>query len=186
MYGTGDYYRWLVNKCGKYFNEKTYLNLLNLLWNAEFYPMVQMDQNRIGDAKKLRHDFLYYENFNETDAEIWIDLNIPFECSVLELILIMSDKCAFLIGTSTDDDSEVGRVWFWRMIANLGLLPYDDAHWSSRSVNEIIRIFLNRKYSSNGEGGLFPVIGSDRDERKIDLMYQMYKYLLTYYDDEIQ
>lgn len=186
MYGTGDYYRWLIDICGKRFDGKLYLNLLTRLWSTDFYAVIPMDENRIEEALKLRYEFAHSVGMNEDDADAWISENLLDECNLLEILINLASRCAFLIGTSTDDGSKVEHIWFWRMIANLGLTKYDDDHWSSRSVDEAIYILLDRKYAPNGEGGLFPIFGSERDERKVELLYQMYKYLLTYYDDEIQ
>lgn len=77
-------------------------------------------------------------------------------------------------------------MYFWQMVKNLGLYQYDDASYGSildagEKVRMILNIFLNREYRYSGEGGLFPLADPDRDQRDVEIWYQMNAYLQENY-----
>ena len=47
-----------------------------------------------------------------------------------------------------------------------------DSNFNSDKVIDILRCFLNRRYSPNGQGGLFTVNNYDGDMRDIEIWYQ--------------
>ena len=78
------------------------------------------------------------------------------------------------------DDPDAGNrtpKWFMDMIGNLGLLGMDDTHYNKEYVDHRIDIFLNRKYSPDGKGGLFHLKRCHEDLTKVQIWYQMNWYL---------
>ena len=71
---------------------------------------------------------------------------------------------------------------FWRILTNAGLLPYWDENFVEESVNDILATILDRRYEPNGQGGLFPLRSSDQDQRSVELIYQMYAYIMEIYE----
>lgn len=78
------------------------------------------------------------------------------------------------------DDPDIGNrtgQWFWNMIVNLGLGSMNDSKFDRDYVEDIVQKFLDRKYSRNGDGGLFTVNRSRYDLRSVEIWYQMCWYL---------
>ena len=67
------------------------------------------------------------------------------------------------------------------MICNLGLDKFDDKHYNSDYVYEILGKFVRREYDFNGRGGLFPLKNVQNDQRKVEIYYQMLAYLSENY-----
>lgn len=127
------------------------------------------------DGIDLRDEFLslHPEVEDEHLAE-WIEM----ECSILEMIFALSRRADFM----TDPDQMVGGTagWFRHFLQNLGLDGLTDNKFNDRSleaVDIIIDKLNNRTYNKNGEGGLFPMPDIRRDQRKVELWYQLNKYL---------
>jgi hypothetical protein len=63
-------------------------------------------------------------------------------------------------------------------MTNLGLEEYRHVARSDRRVIEdILDIFVERKYDPNGYGGLFPLRCPKHDQREIEIWYQFNEYL---------
>jgi len=76
--------------------------------------------------------------------------------------------------------------WFWILIDNLGLICCDnDAYFTNSKVGsdvpETIGRMLSREYEADGEGGLFPLKNPKKDQRRIEIWYQMTSYILENY-----
>lgn len=93
---------------------------------------------------------------------------------MFELLIILSRQLAF----EMDEEAE---PWFWHLIETLDLEQFHDHNYDDEA-HEVIASTLERviwrTYSRNGEGGLFPLRSSRRDQRKIELWYQLNAYLL--------
>lgn len=72
--------------------------------------------------------------------------------------------------------------WFWEMIENLGLQDYSDLHHHGNTSTQYIAYVLDqvitRNYEPNGQGGLFPLNNTERDQRTVEIWYQIQEYLL--------
>lgn len=69
--------------------------------------------------------------------------------------------------------------WFWEFITNLRLNHYSDQEgYDDEEVEIILDMFIWRTYSSNGDGGLFPMRGVCADQRDIQVWYQFANYLV--------
>ena len=63
------------------------------------------------------------------------------------------------------------------MISNLGLRQMDDRHFDQVYVEDTVRRFLDRNYSSDGSGSLFGKIDRQMDMRKVEIWKQFCWYL---------
>jgi hypothetical protein len=138
-----------------------------------------MDENRWEDGMRYRADFTSddYE-LDQIDQELG-------GCTVLELILSLAEKMAYETAESRYE-AGVGK-WFEELISNLGLDIYTNQELIRNEnaffeVTKILEQFVFRKYSYNGEGGLFPLRYSDRDQREVELAIQMNQYIAENYD----
>lgn len=146
---------------------RTYWRLFKLLYTKEFVWIVPNDDNRIEDGKELRYEFIDHQKLMDVDHG-WMNLG----CSMLELLIGLSRRLAF------ETDSEP-RVWFWRMLENLDLEKFNDgAHFTDEMVQEKLDAVIWRTYKHNGEGGLFPLSQPCKDQRDVELWYQMSAYIL--------
>lgn len=145
--------------------EKRYWNLLRQLYTTEFVWFVPNDDNRVEDGRDLRHEFLTEEGITDVDLE-WMDLG----CSVLEMMIGLARRLSF------EAEGEP-RVWFWRLIENLGLSSDNDAHHNTKKVNDVLRTLIFRTYDANGRGGLFPLRNAQKDQRDVEIWYQLCTYL---------
>ena len=148
---------------------RTYWSLFRQLYTTIFVALVPHDENRIADARDLRYEFLAENEDVQGDPE-WMRL----PCSMLELLIILSRQLSFEMDDPVD-------VWFWHLIETLGLEQYNDREYNEQA-EEAIRVALDRviwrNYKPNGQGGLFPLQHPDRDQRKVELWYQLNAYLL--------
>lgn len=157
----------------KYSNRNTYRMLFEYLYNKEFYYILPMDGNRAEDGVNLRYRFGREEGYPDSVIASYLD-NRP--CSVLEMMIALSLRCEDHIMDNPDLGNRVGQ-WFWEMIVTLGLGHMNDQNFNRAYADEVIDIFLERKYKRNGEGGLFKINDRTKDMRTIDIWYQMCYYL---------
>jgi len=143
------------------------------LHNTEFTYTMALDGNRADDGINLRYRFGSERRYEDAMVASYLD---DRECSVFEMMVALSIRCEDHIM----DDPVVGNrtvLWFGSMIDTLGLRYTDDTVLDEGQVDRVIKRFLNRKYGSNGEGGLFRVEHPERDLRYVEIWYQMCWYL---------
>lgn len=161
------YFEWLYSRVASRSNpnpQRTYWLLLEEMHNKKFSWFVSNDDNRVGDGLELRYEFL----------------NGPLEsgdhCSFLEMLIALSRRVAF--ESMNDDPME----WFWHLVNNLGLRELNDEALIDRDLTHYVRntldIVVERRYDKDGHGGLFPLDRPEKDQRKVELWYQMSSYLL--------
>lgn len=129
--------------------KKSHTKLLTRLFYAEFIYDNDMDANRANNGKRLRYDFL-----NENGCSNYIGFMSNYPCSVLEVIISL----ALYIEQEIMSNPYYGdrtRTWIWKMITNLELDSQTDDRYFEAYVNSRIKIFLNKEYCLNGQGGLF-------------------------------
>jgi hypothetical protein len=164
------YFVWLVSRVADPnidSPELTYWKLLRLLFTKEFTWSIQMDENRAEDGKQLREEFMRDLYLDEVD-ENWMDLG----CSMLELMIGLSRRLAW------EADGEA-HFWFWKLVENLGLHQYsDDRRLMRTRINAVLDSVIDRTYAPNGEGGLFPLRNPKKDQRQVELWYQLSEYVL--------
>ena len=171
-----DYFHWLCETVHIDQEERSYWLMASELHRIIFYSIVPHDENRASDGLELREEDLRCINYPRY-------ITISGECSVLEMLIGLARRMDFETGNPYDFDDSIDRTsyWFWEMIDNLGLIAFDDESFvdynGMKNVGKIVEKFLDRGYSRNGNGGLFPVVYSSEDQRRVEIWYQMNQYL---------
>lgn len=148
----------------------SYQSLMYALHRFEFRWLVSGDDNRAADGVALRYDFLDEYGIDPDDVDPgWFDL----ECSVFEMLFAFSKRCAF--NTSLDY-----KEWFWIFLDNLNLSEISDGSYREQKhyIYPTLETFVGRGYDRHCRGGLFPVLQTRRDQRKVELWYQFNEYLV--------
>ena len=90
---------------------------------------------------------------------------------MLELLVALCEGCAFQTGHTAQE-------WLIEIFQNLGLDGYG---WVEDSdiprVHEILDHMLNRSYTRDGKGGMFPLAHAREDQRMVELWYQFHAYV---------
>lgn len=150
---------------------KTYWKLFHQLFTKEFVWLVPNDDNRVVDGCDLRYEFVETHDLVDIDPN-WLILG----CSVLEMLIALARRVAF-------ETDEQPKYWFWRLMENLDLTKFHDAWYRKEHNEELIDERINRlifrTYSYDGSlGGLFPLKEPEKDQRDVEIWYQMSAYLL--------
>lgn len=171
-----EYFNWLCDKVSDNDTNVEYNKLMCHLHTFTFHPLLQMDENREDDGKQLRYRFGLENDIPRPIINQYLDNTDT--CSVFELMVALALRCEETIMT----DSEFGdrtELWFWNMIDSLGLEDMTDSRYDEKHVNMILDSLNDRRYSRNGEGGLFTIPKIREDLRNIEIWYQMCWYLNT-------
>lgn len=167
------YYEWLYDLVAYDDRYNDYSYLLKTLYVRQFYWSVKNDDNRAFEGKELRIKFC-----EELDV-VYDYTQYESGCSMLELIINLAYKCEYIM---TDQGmGYVMRDWFWKILENVGLDNHDNDHYDDSEVVVIINKIIDRSYKKDGTGGLFPLKKSSKDQRKVELWYQMNSYLVENY-----
>jgi len=162
-----NYFQWLYGLVSLE-SPQTHWSLAKILFTKEYIWIVPNDDNRAEDGRALRREFCA-ETQIVADRE-WMELG----CSMLEMLIALSRRLSF------EADGEP-RAWFWHFIHILGLSSYsDDVRMPKRRIDAILDSVIWRTYRFNGDGGLFPLKNPERDQRKVEIWYQLNAYLLEH------
>ena len=170
-----EYFEWMYHLVcsNKQYNKLSFRKLLFFLHTVDFYPLVDMDENRRIDGVNFRYRFGYENGYSDEYISRYLDTR---ECSVLEMMISL----AFRVEEQITDNYLLGDrtgQWFWTMITNLGLGQMDDSKFDNDYCLDVIDQFLTRRYSPNGKGGLFIIEHPKRDLRDVDIWCQFMWYL---------
>ena len=163
------YFKWLYSQVGDpriKNRNRTYWTILKQLYTKEFVWFVPNDDNRIQDGKELRYEFVDSEQLEDVDLN-WVHLG----CSMLELLVGLSRRLAF-------EAEGQPRDWFWHLMDNLGVAYPDAYKYDEAAVDSILDRVIYRNYYWNGQGGLFPLQRTEKDQRNVELWYQLSEYVL--------
>ncbi|MCD8372204.1 MAG: hypothetical protein LUD27_02755 [Clostridia bacterium] len=152
---------------------RSYTRLFEMLHNTDFQVLIDMDENRAIDGIDLRYRFGDECGYGQSMIATYIDI---YPCSVLEMIVALALRCEENI---MDDPEKGNRIskWFWIMLENLGLEPMNNDIYDEKTCKQIVHRFLDRKYSRDGEGGLFIIRNCKYDLRQVEIWHQMCWYL---------
>ena len=144
-------------------NGKSYEDLYALLHAKEFVWLIPNDDNRIADGFDVRHEYLF--RFKKRVV-------LSYGCSVLEVIVGVSRRLAFICGGDAAD-------WAWSLIENLNLHKMSGHIGPIRAgrIDDILETFIWRTYNPDGSGGMFPLAWPTKDQRKVEIWYQMAAYI---------
>lgn len=160
------YFKWLLKEIN--ISNTGYEDLFWHLYGRPFTWSIDRDENRAADGIALRRRYL-----NDGGALQESEFNSP--CSVLEMLIALSIRCDREIMGEPDVDA--GDRLFWAMIENLRLDVYDDSYFEDEAVDEILDIWLMRRFDQHGNGGPFPVKKVVRNQKKIEIWSQMNDFL---------
>ena len=149
--------------------------LMKQLYDMEFYSLIPNDDNRGMDGLQIRDTFI--DNGGGQQA-------LPLSpCSVLEMLIGLSFRLEF--ETSQSKWEKTPKEWFWILMDNLDIhyrynqdLSLDE--YSDKIVTKVSH-FIERHYKSSGEGGLFPLKHAIKDQKKVEIWYQMSAFILENY-----
>lgn len=145
---------------------RSFWNLALHLYTTEYIWLIPNDDNRYEDGRFLREEFIEDLGLHDVDPD-WLHLG----CSMLEMLIALSRRLSF------QGEGEP-RDWFWHLIDNLDLRYSDNRRFPANRVEEILNRVIWRTYAPDGSGGLFPLRHPDRDQRDVELWYQLNMYLL--------
>jgi len=150
-----------------------YNELLAQLYQHPFTHFVPNDDNRAADGKHLREEFLI-------ERSRMGSFSFPPTCTFLEMLIALSYRVEYQLF-----DMPYGldaRAAFWTLIENLELGWCTDAAFNSDDgvgiIAEKVRVVNTRDYEGDGYGGLFPLREPKKDQRKVEIWYQMMAYLM--------
>lgn len=148
---------------------RSHWRLIQQLYQTEFTWFIPNDDNRLYDGLDIRQEFVdAKENGNVPGG--W--LSEP--CSFLEMLVGVSRRMAY------ESELEVD-YWFWRLMENMNLRIYVDEYYDDevRSlVDDIVAGVINRTFRADGSEGIFPLRQPHKDQREVEIWYQMSQYLM--------
>lgn len=177
------YFRYLMDKVNlnngltnpdPFESERTYFMLADKLFNSDFYWCLTMDENRVSDAKALRY---WFANIGSAFTDY--DALMARPATVLEVLIALADRMDrdVMRGIEYKDRS---IKWFWMFIQNLGLDKFTDRNWTvdnAIKASNIIDTWMKREFKPDGKGSPFPLKNPQKDQRTVDLWYQMQAYI---------
>lgn len=162
-----DYLRWLEPQIRDENDNpnKTYWDLLGIMFEKEFVWLIPNDDNRIVDGLDLRVEFCYAQHIRPNSLK-----NLG-PCSFLEVLLGLSRRLAFTAGGSAPG-------WAWILVTNLELHRMADpvSQRKRRQIHDILDACIWRTYTPDGMGGFFPLAWPDEDQTQVEIWYQMASY----------
>lgn len=178
-----DYFHWLCELIKADEPDHSYMILARQLHNKEFFSLIVNDNNRAEDGKKLRDIYADESPYRFCDYEV-----LEGPCSVLEMLIGLASRMEDILHDPEKGDRTIN--FFWEMIENLELGDcsddnYNGPYFDPLCIDERVNIFLDRRYKKSGKGGLFPLKYSKKDQRKIEIWYQMSQYLIENYEAEL-
>lgn len=151
---------------------ESYVHILEDLYTTPFTWFIRNDENRAQDGFALRQEYVHLSK--DAVDSYWLKQ----ECSIFEMLIALSRRAAFQTDWSP-------ATWFWHILNNLDVvITTDDRYGESESIqtkNALERL-NQRNYESNGHGGLFPLRDPERDQREVEIWYQLSLYLFENFD----
>lgn len=141
---------------------------MQYLFDKPFTWLLQRDENRVADGLNLRYRFGYECGMDYDMVTAGLG-NRP--CSVLEVMAALSLRCEETIMSDPMKGNRT-KQWFWGMLKSLGLTHMRNDDFDIQEADDIIERFLNRRYSPNGNGGLFTLSNCKTDLRTVEIWCQ--------------
>lgn len=167
------YRNWLESSVGG----SSHRVLFDILYDTEYVWWMERDGDRASDGIRLRARFEYESGL--PCPEGWDD----WPCSFLEFMVAMAYTMEESIMYDPGDGLDMS-TWFWTMMDNCGLSSYSDERIfasgtdSYYEIDAILHGIMDREYSYDGVGGLFPLKHPSRDQRNVEYWVQMNAYVL--------
>lgn len=143
--------------------------LITQLFQKEFTWFIPNDDNRLYDGLTLRQEYVDKEEGGDVPGN-W--LSEP--CSFLEMLVALSHRMSY----ETEQEAD---YWFWTLMENMDLRQYVDDYYSDDTrilIDLTLDAVTQRTFHADGRGGLFPLRHPGRDQRQVEIWYQMSQYLM--------
>ena len=176
------YFQWLCKRVGIP-KKMPYFRLAEELHRLIFRPgdAIETDRNRANDGLQLR--VMFMERYGASGSA----LNRG-PCTMFEFLIGLASRMSYVMGS--DDNELHTRHYFWKLVENLRLIKLSDQCYEELNgdffVSEATDRLLFRTYDYNGEGGLFPLKHCSKDQRTVEIWYQMQSWLLESGDVEME
>lgn len=150
---------------------QTFLYLFRALHRTKFSadPRVPLDSNRVSEALNIRAEFFrdsHIKDIEHTEED---------RVSMLELLI----QLAYDMGEITSRENNVPS-YFFELLENLGICIPDEEYTNIDAMDayvySVLQKVIKRRYKRNGL--LFPLQHANRDQREVELWFQMQAYLL--------
>ena len=164
-----EYFQWLCHFVKCYSRRR----LLRYLHSVDFQYKIPMDGNRYEDGINLRYRFAEDRGYPHKYAAAWID---DSPCSVLEMMVALAVRLEEDICRDPEYGDRTPK-WFEQMLKSMDIWYMTDDEYSEALASSAINRMLERRYSRNGEGGLFTVHHAGKDMRRAEIWYQAMWYL---------
>ena len=157
------YFDWLYAQA---FNSYRWMTVMAELHNIPFFwdSAIEHDANRASDGIQLRRDYLFECGKGRESYDFDIE-----DVSFFEVYVGLAKKMAHLLDKSLTSS----------MAYILRIGPFD-AGMDREEVEEAAMRVMERDYDYSGIGGLFPLESAARDQRDVELIYQMNLHVLEY------
>ena len=175
------YFWWLCNRVDINVKEKVpydrcFDQICWILYSVEFYSLVDFDENRENDGKHLREVFV--EETNQVEDRLDLE-ELEGPCSILEMLVALAERWEDIEYSAGVNNTS---KWFEIMLKNLDIYKSEadfdeDFDGVLNDVSEKIDNFLSRTYEADGKGGLFPLKNPEKDQRLVEIWYQMHAYI---------
>lgn len=176
------YFQWLCKRVGIP-RRMQYFRLAWELHRLIFRPgdTIETDKNRANDGLQLR--VIFMQRYSASGSAV-----NRGPCTMLEFLIGLAGRMSYVMGA--DDNDLHTRHYFWKMIENLRLIKFSDERYEELNgdffVSEATDRLLFRTYDSNGDGGLFPLKHPSKDQREVEIWYQMQSWLLESGDVQME
>lgn len=168
------YFLWLFRRV-----DPDYSNLSRYLHTKPFIAVIDLDDNRIGDALREREIFIDTVNHGLSAKDVNELMSMPV--SIFEVLVAIAIRIDFIM----DDLISPPRVdeWYHELLKNLELDYLSDDHWRNtplllEEIDERLNVFMYREYGDDGKGSLFPITSDVIvGWKSIELWYQMNQWL---------
>lgn len=180
------YFDWMMALVDADMEGHGYVTLCHILHEMEFYWVLNHDENRAEDGIMLRGDWYnmvldegqdWFSDVTDGYIRGWIEHE---PCTVLEMMVALASRIENTVMYNSDDPNRTAD-WFDQMLINLGLDDFTDDWITLDSRDEIIsrvQVALDRQYDFRGNGGFWPLRHSRKDQRKVEIWYQMNQWLI--------
>lgn len=158
-----EYFDWLYAEAfpgNRWYEVMETLHEVTFVWDHN----IEHDVNRASDGIQLRRDYLF--ECGEGREHYDFDVN---DASFFEVYVGLAKKMAHLLDKTLPSAMDY--------ILRMG--PFNN-RMVADEVREIAECVMNREYDYNGVGGLFPLESAARDQRDVELIYQMNLHVLEY------
>ena len=170
------YFDWLCERIGIQDKHVKDSQAINILYETKFrvcekyHKQVALDESRIEDVLSMREKFTNDSDFEPMfDARFLLRVGLS-DVSIFEIMVALADRMVYNCSDSIDR-SEAFLIMFKNLFSGI---DENDVE----KLLERVKKFLNREYDKDGTFGLFPLKNPKKDQRKVEIWYQMMAYII--------